>query len=72
MAVIASSKEPTHPGAAVVPAEGGVDRLSALLERFRVRAHLFHAGPLFYLSGAAGLVCLVTLAAGAAAAAILR
>ncbi|MFY3382843.1 AraC family transcriptional regulator [Paracidovorax sp. MALMAid1276] len=24
----------------------GVDRLSALLERFRVRAHLFHAGPL--------------------------
>ena len=25
---------------------GGVDRLSALLERFRVRAHLFHAGPL--------------------------
>ena len=46
MAVIASSKEPTHPGAAVVPAEGGVDSLSALLERFRVRAHLFHAGPL--------------------------
>ena len=24
----------------------GVDRLSSLLERFRVRAHLFHAGPL--------------------------
>lgn len=24
----------------------GIDRLSALLERFRVRAHLFHAGPL--------------------------
>ena len=23
-----------------------VDRLSALLERFRVHAHLFHAGPL--------------------------
>ncbi|HEV8689925.1 MAG TPA: cupin domain-containing protein, partial [Ideonella sp.] len=23
-----------------------VDRLSSLLERFRVRAHLFHAGPL--------------------------
>ena len=30
---------------ATVPG-GGVDRLSALLERFRVRAHLFHAGPL--------------------------
>ena len=27
-------------------AAAGVDRLSALLERFRVRAHLFHAGPL--------------------------
>lgn len=27
-------------------AVAGVDRLSALLERFRVRAHLFHAGPL--------------------------
>ena len=26
--------------------DAGVDRLSALLERFRVRAHLFHAGPL--------------------------
>ena len=25
-------------------AAAGVDRLSALLERFRVRAHLFHAG----------------------------
>lgn len=24
----------------------GIDRLSALMERFRVRAHLFHAGPL--------------------------
>ena len=23
-----------------------IDRLSALLERFRVRAHLFHNGPL--------------------------
>ena len=23
-----------------------IDRLSSLLERFRVRAHLFHAGPL--------------------------
>jgi len=23
-----------------------IDRLSALLERFRLRAHLFHAGPL--------------------------
>jgi AraC-like DNA-binding protein len=30
---------------ASIPA-GPVDRLSALLERFRVRAHLFHAGPL--------------------------
>jgi AraC-like DNA-binding protein len=28
------------------PAADPVDRLSALLERFRVRAHLFHAGPL--------------------------
>lgn len=28
------------------PPDHGVDRLSALLERFRVRAHLFHAGPL--------------------------
>src|SRR5690606_33659237 len=27
-------------------AEVPTDRLSALLERFRVRAHLFHAGPL--------------------------
>lgn len=26
--------------------EPGIDRLSALLERFHVRAHLFHAGPL--------------------------
>ena len=31
--------------AATAP-DSGVDRLSALLERFRVRAHLFHAGPL--------------------------
>ena len=41
----------TTPSSAVHPsAPGGggtsVDRLSALLERFRVRAHLFHAGPL--------------------------
>ncbi|MBX3607447.1 MAG: AraC family transcriptional regulator [Piscinibacter sp.] len=28
------------------PAATGIDRLSALFERFRVRAHLFHAGPL--------------------------
>ncbi|WP_367065906.1 AraC family transcriptional regulator [Oryzisolibacter sp. LB2S] len=28
------------------PEPGDVDRLSALLERFRVHAHLFHAGPL--------------------------
>lgn len=29
-----------------MPAQPPIDRLSALLERFRVRAHLFHAGPL--------------------------
>lgn len=36
------------PAAAVAQGseERGLDRLSALLERFRVRAHLFHAGPL--------------------------
>ena len=31
---------------ALAVSNAGVDRLSALLERFRVRAHLFHAGPL--------------------------
>lgn len=38
-----------HPDVPAYPIRGpnhGVDRLSALLERFRVRAHLFHAGPL--------------------------
>ena len=30
----------------MAPSEPSIDRLSALLERFRVRAHLFHAGPL--------------------------
>ena len=29
-----------------MPAEPSLDRLSALLERFRVRTHFFHAGPL--------------------------
>jgi AraC-like DNA-binding protein len=29
-----------------MPAHPPIDRLSSLLERFRVRAHLFHAGPL--------------------------
>jgi AraC-like DNA-binding protein len=29
-----------------MPGSPPIDRLSALLERFRVRAHLFHAGPL--------------------------
>lgn len=38
-----SPDAPAH--ATRVPGDG-VDRLSALLERFRVRAHLFHAGPL--------------------------
>lgn len=33
--------EPTHP-----PATASIDRLSTLLERFRVRTQLFHAGPL--------------------------
>lgn len=34
------------PGSPEVARASGVDRLSALFERFRVRAHLFHAGPL--------------------------
>ena len=34
------------PKQAVVPLATALDRLSGLLERFRVRAHLFHAGPL--------------------------
>lgn len=34
------------PDAPVDAPLAGVDRLSALLERFRVHAHLFHAGPL--------------------------
>ena len=34
------------PPSATPPAASPVDRLSGLFERFRVRAHLFHAGPL--------------------------
>jgi AraC-like DNA-binding protein len=30
----------------MAPSHPGIDRLSALLERFRVRSHLFHSGPL--------------------------
>lgn len=30
----------------MMPSDSEIDRLSALLERFRVRSHLFHAGPL--------------------------
>jgi AraC-like DNA-binding protein len=37
MEITKSSKPPLHPP---------LDRLSAVLDRFRVRAHLFHAGPL--------------------------
>ena len=32
------------------PVPSGIDRLSALLERFRIHAHLFHTGPLCGIS----------------------
>ena len=37
---------PTPPLTAITPITPPLDRLSSLLERFHVRAHLFHAGPL--------------------------
>lgn len=40
------TNRPKPPPPSPTAPERRVDRLSALLERFRVRAHLFHAGPL--------------------------
>lgn len=37
---------PDEPSPALTPEGASLDRLSGLLERCRVRAHLFHAGPL--------------------------
>lgn len=38
--------DPDEPSPTLAPEDASLDRLSGLLERCRVRAHLFHAGPL--------------------------
>lgn len=45
--IVSSNKHPLSSRMAAAPPHGPpIDRLSALLDRFRVRAHLFHAGAL--------------------------